>query len=154
MDKKILVDYETEASLLSASLEGLSENDLTSFPIPGTWSIQEIVVHLMDSELVSAHRMKRVIAENNPLLIGYDETAFSKNLFYDKTDTKMACEIFRINRLIMSGILKNLPEIAFSRTGVHSESGRLILGNYLESNVDHLRHHLKYLKEKRKLLGK
>jgi hypothetical protein len=51
---------------------------MRAFPVPGTWSIQQIVLHMMDSDLIASDRMKRVIAEDRPTLIGYNETAFSE----------------------------------------------------------------------------
>ena len=38
---------------------------MLAFPIPGTWSIQQIIMHLMDSDLIASDRMNfaKVIAE-------------------------------------------------------------------------------------------
>ena len=41
---------------------------LKARPVPGKWSTLEVVCHLVDSEQAWCHRMKRVIAEDNPLL--------------------------------------------------------------------------------------
>ena len=61
-----------------------SNDDLLAYPVPGSWSIQEIVIHLVDSDLILADRMKRIIAEDNPTLIGFDETQFTRNLHYNE----------------------------------------------------------------------
>ena len=52
----------------------------------GKWSTLEVVCHLVDSEQVWCHRMKRVIAEDRPLLIGYDETRFTAVRPYHEND--------------------------------------------------------------------
>ncbi len=54
----------------------LSPQELKERPVPGRWSTLEVVCHLVDSEQVWCHRMKRVIAEERPLVIGYDQTRF------------------------------------------------------------------------------
>jgi hypothetical protein len=154
MDKQIIDQYETGGEKLRQSIRGLSEQDLKSFPIPGTWSIQQIVVHVMDSDLVSADRMKRIIAEENPTLIGYDETKFSKNLFYDDQPANDAVTILDSNRKLFTRVLRKLPESAWTRTGNHNERGQITLGGYLKAVVDHLDHHLKFINDKRKKLGK
>src|SRR6476620_8962199 len=99
MDNKSLIDqFETGGQKVKAAIAGLSREDLLAFPVPGTWSIQQIVLHIVDSDLVLSDRMKRVIAEDKPLLIGYDESKFAARLHYDALDTGLACEIFAANR--------------------------------------------------------
>ena len=66
---------------LRQAIKGLGREDLTAFPVPGTWSIQQIVIHLMDSDLIGTDRMKRIIAEENPTLVGYDQDKFVASLF-------------------------------------------------------------------------
>jgi hypothetical protein len=154
MDRSLIERYAAGALVPGEAIRGLTTAELNAFPVPGTWSIQQIVVHLMDSDLVGSDRMKRVAAENMPQLIGYDETAFAKNLHYDKLDPVQACEVFRLNRLLTATILRNLPDAAFQRAGMHSERGRETLAELLEGYADHLDHHMKFLREKRRLLGK
>lgn len=138
----------------AAWCRGLSPADLDAFPIPGTWSIRQLVLHVLDSDLIAVHRMKRIIAEDNPLLIGYDETAFAAHLGYERMDVPLACECFRINRELMTQILRGLPEAAFARTGVHNQYGKLSLLDLLHTYAHHLEHHEKFLRDKRAKLGK
>src|SRR5450432_577402 len=150
MDKQLIDQYQTGGEKLRLAIRDLTDADLKSFPVPGTWSIQQIVIHMMDSELVSADRMKRIIAEENPTLIGYDETKYSKNLFYDDQPADDAVKIFDLNRKLFTRILRLLPEATFDRSGTHSERGKVVLGGYLKGVVDHLEHHLKFIHDKRK----
>jgi hypothetical protein len=155
MDRNSIERYAAGAPVPGEAIRGLSKAELNAFPVPGTWSIQQIIIHLMDSDLIGSDRMKRVAAENvPPQLIGYDETAFAKNLHYDKLDPVQACEVFRLNRLLTAAVLRNLPQTAFERHGMHSERGRETLAELVEGYADHLDHHMKFLKEKRKLLAK
>jgi len=154
MNQQSIDRYSQGAGTLGAAIAGLSKQELTAFPVPGTWSIQEIVFHMMDSDLIASDRMKRIIAMENPLLTGYDETAFAKSLFYQQLNPSVACEIFEKNRLLTAEILRRLPDEAFLRSGIHSERGKITLGDYIFSNADHLEHHLKFVRQKRELLGK
>jgi uncharacterized damage-inducible protein DinB len=92
----------------AAAIVGLSPEELNSTPVAGTWSIRQIVLHLMDSDLIGSDRMKRVIAEREPQLIGYDESAFARHLHYDKLDAAAACQVFALNRQLTATILRNL----------------------------------------------
>jgi hypothetical protein len=154
MDRTWIEKYIAGANIPAESIRGLSSQELNAFPVPGTWSIQQVILHLMDSDLIGADRMKRVIAEETPTLLAYDETAFSKRLFYETLDPTQACEVFRLNRLLTGAILKKLPEAAFNRTGNHTERGRETLADLVQGYTEHLNHHMKFIKEKRKALGK
>jgi len=155
MDRTLIEKYAAGASVPGEAIRGLTAAELNAFPVPGTWSIQQIIIHLMDSDLIGSDRMKRVAAENAPpQLIGYDETAFAKNLHYEKLDPVQACEVFRINRLLTATVLRNLPDAAFARHGMHSERGRETLEELVIGYTEHVDHHMKFIKEKRKLLSK
>lgn len=154
MSNELVEQYAAGADRLSQAISGLSRDDLLAHPVPGTWSIQQIVLHLMDSDLISSDRMKRVIAEENPTLIGFDETAFARGLFYEALDAGQAADVFAKNRRLTAEILRRLPDEAFERFGMHNERGRVTLADLVQTMVDHLEHHLKFLREKRRLLGK
>lgn len=154
MDRALIEQYEKGGDDLRMAVRGLERQDLLAHPVPGTWSIQEIVIHLADSDLITADRMKRVIAEDNPSLIGFDETRFTENLFYDEQSVEDAVTIFELNRRNFARVLKKLPDSAFERTGTHNERGVLTLAALLAGNVKHLKHHLEFIVSKREKLGK
>lgn len=153
MNRELIDQYKRDATLPAKAIAGLTAAELNSFPIEGTWSIQQVILHLLDSDLVGSDRMKRVIAEPNPTLLAYDESLFAKHLNYDQLDPALACEIFRLNRHMMAAILRKLPDEAFERTGNHTERGVESLAMLVEGYVDHLQHHLKFIREKRAKLG-
>ncbi len=154
MDRATINRYVEGGSKLRAAVAGLADQDLKALPVPGTWSIQQIVLHLMDSDLILADRMKRMIAEDNPTIIAYDESRFASELFYHDQSVEDAVAIFDLNRRQFGRVLTRLPESAFDRKGTHSVLGEARLGPYLEAAIRHLDHHLGFLHDKRKLLGK
>ncbi len=154
MRRELIDQYEAGAEKLSLAIRGLTREDLLATPVPGTWSIQQIVIHMLDSDLISSDRMKRVIAEDNPMLIGFDESKFARGLFYDEQPADEAVKLFELNRRLFVRVLRKLPDSAFARTGQHNERGSLTLADLLKTYVDHLEHHLKFIVEKREKLGK
>lgn len=152
MDRKLIDQYAAGANLLVEGIAGLSDAQLKAFPVPGTWSIQQIVLHMLDADLIGSERMKRVVAEDNPPLVAFDETAFAKRLCYDKIDARIAADVFAKNRQMTTELLRNLPPEAFSRTGMHSERGPLSLAEIVALMVDHLAHHMNFLRDKRKMV--
>src|SRR6266850_5932379 len=122
MDRRLIEKYASAADVPGRAIQGLSQKELNSAPASpsaGRWTIQQLVIHLMDSHLIASDRMKRVIAEDNPTLIGYDESRFVKNLFPETLDAAMVCEVFRMNQLLTAELLRQLPDAAFERAGMH-----------------------------------
>lgn len=154
MDRQLIEQYAADAEVPRRAIAGLSREELNAHPVPGTWSIQQIILHLMDSDLIAGDRMKRIIAEDRPTLIGYDETRFGERLFYDQLDPQLACDLFAKNRLLMAEILRRQPDEVFERIGCHNEAGDKTLAEFVHTYVDHLTHHLKFIEQKRELLGK
>ncbi len=131
----------------------LSPHQLQSRPVAGKWSTLEVICHLVDSEQAWCHRMKRVIAEEKPLLIGYDETRFTASLDYHQHDRAEELNLLESTRRQMAAILRRLPEAAWARTGVHSERGLITLEEMLQAEIDHIPHHIIHIIEKRRALG-
>jgi hypothetical protein len=153
-DRQLIQQFDRGGERIRRAVAGLSRSDLLAFPVPGTWSIQQIVVHLLDSDLIAVHRMKRIVAEDVPLLIGYDETKFATSLCYEEMPVGQVLDLFDLNRRLFVPVLTRLPEQAFDRYGVHNARGKVTLGEMVADYVEHVEHHLRFIKQKRALLGK
>ena len=154
MDRTLIDRYEADGELPAQAIAGLTRDELLARPIPGTWSVQEVVMHLMDSDLVGSDRMKRVIAEPGSTLLAYDENKWVKHLGYDDSDVKAACDVFRLNRKMTAAILRRLPDEVFRQSGTHTERGVETLEVLVKDYIEHARHHMKFVREKRARLGK
>jgi hypothetical protein len=135
------------------SVSDMTTEQLTARPVAGKWSTLEVVCHLVDSEQMCCHRMKRVIAEENPLIINCDETRFTTSLAYQTHELEEELTLLDCMRKQMARVLAGLSAEAWSRTCVHSESGLMTLTDMLRAEVDHLPHHIRHIGEKRAALG-
>jgi hypothetical protein len=158
MNRDLIDHYANGGEKLALAVRGLTREDLLCAPDAkwnaGRWTIQQVIIHCMDSELVSADRLKRMIAEENPTLIGYDENKYVASLFYDEQDAEAAVAIIDLNRKLFAAAMRKLPAAAWERKGTHSERGGITVGGYLKSTVDHLDHHIKFIHAKRAAMGK
>jgi hypothetical protein len=134
---------EALASVL-AGVSGVEEDFVTA---PGKWSIRQIVAHVADAELVGAHRLRQVIAEDNPTLIAFDQDAWTRNLDYARRTPQQSIESFRRVRGENYELLKELPTTAWERTGNHSENGPMTLRRLLEGYTGHAESHARDLQE-------
>ena len=138
---------------LRQAVAGMSREQLLARPILGKWNTLEVVAHLADFDPIIADRMKRVIAGDNPTLLGADEKRFAKALAYSNRDLQEELTIIEATRSQLARILRALPDTALERTGMHNERGPLTLEKLLTAATNHITHHLKFIAEKRKALG-
>jgi hypothetical protein len=143
----LLERFRRGPELIAVVLTGVfgEEEDFT--PAPGKWSIRQIAAHLADAEMVGAYRMRRVIAEENPVLMAYDQEAWTRNLDYSRRKPKQALESFRRVRGENYELLKDLPASAFGRAGNHTEHGPVTLLRLLEIYAQHAENHARQVQE-------
>ncbi len=150
--KQLTEEYLAGARSLRQAVQDMTQQQLRARPVPGKWSTLEVVCHLADFEPILADRMKRVIAEERPALIGADENRFAAALAYHDRDSEEELKIVETTRSQMAKILRKLPDAALERVGVHSERGPLTLEQLLTAAIRHIPHHVKFIEEKRRAL--
>ena len=137
------------AELVAVTITGAAGAELDFAPEPGKWSIRQIVAHLADSELVGAARFRAIIAEDNPRIEAFDQDAWTKNLDYARRKPSQALETFRRIRTENYELLKDLPEPAFERAGIHSQRGPVTLKQFLQGFAEHAESHAAQLRARR-----
>ena len=136
--------------LVASVITGAAGAELDFVPAPGRWSIRQIVAHLADSEIVGADRLRRVIAEENPTLMAFDQDAWAANLSYARRKISESLDTFRRLRAENYDLLKDLPEAAWARTGTHSQRGLMTLRQLVEVIAEHAERHARQLEELRR----
>jgi len=145
---ELLKHYENGPDLLKTAIAGVREDQFDQTPVPGKWSIRQVVCHIADFEPVYADRMKRVLVEDNPTMFGGDPDVFAAGLHYDKRNVHEELGLIAAVRRQMAVILRNSDVEDFQRTGVHSEAGPLTLETLLERITRHIPHHLTFIEAK------
>jgi hypothetical protein len=141
----LLERFRRGPELLAVVLTGVFGEEEDFAAAPGKWNPRQIVAHLADGELVSAHRMRQVLAEENPTLVAYDQNAWASNLDYARRKPKQSLETFRRLRAENFELLKGLPESAFERAGSHTERGQMTLRRLVELSAEHAESHARQL---------
>jgi uncharacterized damage-inducible protein DinB len=150
---QLIENYLAGVQVLRQAVANLSREQLLARPVPGKWSTLEVVCHLADFEPVFADRMKRVIAEDRPTLLGADEKRFAAALAYHQRDLNEELTLIDCTRQQMARILRTLPAEALARVGVHNERGPLTLEQLLTGAANHITHHVQFIADKRRALG-
>ena len=154
MNRDEIESFAAGGDILRRAVQGLTREDLIARPGPGDWSIQELVIHMADSDEIAIDRMKRIVTEDNPPLLYADESAYIARLFPHEQSLEDALSLFEVGRRQWTRVLRKLPDEAFSRTGTHNRKGVLTLATMISNYNKHLENHLVFLRAKRERLGK
>ena len=149
----LIDNYLAGPALLRQAVRDMTREQLLARPIAGLWSTLEVVCHLADFDPILADRMKRIIAEDHPKLLGADEKRFAAALAYQERDLEEELTLLEMTRAQMGRILRTLSPDALKRVGVHNERGELTLERLLTITTNHLPHHLAFIRQKRQALG-
>jgi hypothetical protein len=149
----MIEEFVSAPAALRHVVADMTPEQLRARPVPGRWSTLEVICHLADSDQAWCHRLKRVIAEHRPLWIGYDESRFTASLGYEHYDPETELASIEQMRKQVGAILRRLPDEAWSRDGVHNERGLMTLKEMVQIETEHVAHHIKHIRDKRKALG-
>jgi hypothetical protein len=133
--------YAEGAALLRAAWTRVPAAARQWRPAEGKWSAHEVVVHCADSEVNAHMRLRYVVAEKEPLIVGYDQDVWANVLDYQShpADTALAAvEAVRANTV---PLLRHLPASAWTKSGRHTESGTYSAEKWLRTYADHLEIH-------------
>jgi uncharacterized damage-inducible protein DinB len=153
-DEKITVTdlisaYEKGVEELRVAVAGMTGEQLRSRPVAGKWSALEVVCHIADCEQFFADRIKRTVAMDRPLLLGADGFRYPEPLHYQQHDLDEELDLVAVTRRQVARTLRLVAPDAWQRTAVHSETGLVTLRQLLLHAINHLRHHLRFVADKR-----
>ena len=146
--KKLIAQYRDGYVAVAEALLKITPEELDARPGPGRWTAREIIHHLADSEMTSAVRLRRLLAEDRPLIQGYDQDEFARKLHYDRPH-EASLELFKYVRLSTAELLDCLQPAEWTREGTHSESGRYTVDTWLKIYAEHAHKHARQIREAR-----
>ena len=153
MSRDLIDRYERGAEVLAYAVQDLTPTQATARPGPGAWSIAQLVAHLLDADLVYADRIKRLIAEDDPVLQAFDENAWIERLDSQSMPVGAAVDLFATNRRWVARLLRRCGDAEFARAGRHTQAGVQTLAQVVTTITHHVDHHLAFLYAKRGNLG-
>jgi hypothetical protein len=132
--KKVIIDYFDKKEIYGKRYR------------KGGWTGKEVLLHIKDSETVAYDRIRRIIAEERPILWYFEHDMWQKNLEYMKQDITLAKNVFLLTReSIIEAVEMHLKKHA-KKEGIHSRRGVMSLNNQIEFLVWHADKHIKHLK--------
>ena len=138
---ELMSAYEAGPAEVDRALTEIGREAFDRRPADGSWSAREVVHHLADSEMRSAIRLRRLVAEDEPQILGYDEGGYATTFRYADRPMEPALAAFRAARSTTAQILGFLSDADFARTGTHAESGPYGVEDWLRIYARHAHEH-------------
>jgi DinB family protein len=146
---QLLERYRAGAAAVDEAIAGANDDELDRVPPgDGEWSARQVVHHLADSESMAYIRLRRLIAEDQPLIQGYDEPEWARRLHYDRP-IEASIAVLRAVRLASLQLLLALDDAEWSRTGTHTESGPYSVEGWLRIYAGHPHEHAEQIRRAR-----
>jgi hypothetical protein len=141
-ERQALIDqYARGPERIREALARAPKEALQWRPGPGKWSVHEVVVHCADSETNAALRIRYLLAEKEPLIVGYDQDAWARRFDYHAQPLEESLAVTAAARGRTVPLLRRMAEADWAKPGRHSESGPYTAEDWLRIYAAHLEGH-------------
>lgn len=118
--------------------------------VPGAWSINEHLVHLLDADAATWFRIRAAVAEPGKTIVTWEEEAWQARLEYAAMDGRACLETAKSLRTQALAGLKALAERDWSDFWIlHPDRGRMELPALLSAYREHVAFHAPFVKRNR-----
>ena len=123
-DRNPMTVWAESPDAVAALVANVSEADAVRPEKPGKWCIAQVVSHLVDSELVYGYRVRLIVAEDAPAIVGYDQDLWATRLHYT-TDASLETLLMELRVLRGRNLrfIRGLSATERARVGMHNERG-------------------------------
>jgi len=151
--EQLIRQYAAGYDEVAQALKGFPEESLSAHPIPGKWSAREIVHHLGDSETISAQRLRKLLAEEFPVIYGYDQDRLAILLRYNLREIAPSLAAFRAARESTLQLIETITDEDWKLKGWHTEHGVYSADLWLEIYAVHAHNHAAQIRQLREAIG-
>jgi hypothetical protein len=141
MDRSQLLDrYRGGYAAVEEAMADITDEELDRPGPDGGWSPRQVAHHLADSEATAFVRLRRLIAEDDPVIVGYDEPEYARRLHYDRP-VGSSLAVLQAVRVASLELLESLTPAEWDRRGTHTESGPYSVDDWLGIYASHSHDH-------------
>lgn len=138
---ELIERYRTGTADVEDALAGITDKELDRPPADTeSWTARAVAHHLADSEAMAYIRLRRLIAEDHPLIAGYDEPVWARRLHYDRPIGPSIAVLAAVRDASLQ-LLEALDDAEWARAGTHSDSGRYGVADWLRIYSAHAHEH-------------
>ncbi len=147
--KELVQAYADGPRLLEAALAGIPNDVLHFTPGPEHWSIHENIVHIADTDLVAATRLRYILAHPGATVVAFDQNKWATAMGYSSRSLEGSLALLRAVRESTAEILRRAPAEAWEYAGAHTELGSQTVEWIVNHFAEHLQGHLASIAKRR-----
>ena len=133
-------------SAVAAELRALSDDVLAWHPAPGEWCVKECIGHMLEAERRGFNgRIRRILAENEPQLPGWDQVEVERERNDCGRMLDQLLDEFLTLRADSVALVSGLADADLARGGTHEKVGYMTVANLIHEWVYHDRNHFRQL---------
>lgn len=125
------------ADVLASIANAHSADQLRTRPFEGKWTPNEIIGHLLDGEWVYGYRLRLILCEDKPTILGMDQERWVADQNHNDREPAELVAGFRSMRELNLHIWRGLEPKDLERAGLHDERGVESLGMMLSMLAGH-----------------
>ncbi|MEC2343126.1 DinB family protein [Paenibacillus sp. MB22_1] len=131
----------THGQLVTA-IDGLSEEQTTWKPKPESWSVLEVLTHLVDHSIVVSFRIRDILAGTEAQLPAFNQDAWVSGQYANAGKVSDVLQTFHALLLYNSLLLSRLDAEDLEKTGVNAKGETVSVKQIVEGFTNHVQRHL------------
>jgi len=125
------------------------EAEKASFKTSGsTWSIKEILGHLLDSAVNNHQRFVRAQQVDHLSFPGYEQTFWTNSQHYNESSWEELVDLWHLYNRHLAQVIRHIALDALDTTCTIGTSEPVTLGFIVEDYLHHMQHHLSQIYER------
>jgi hypothetical protein len=144
-DRDPLESMAETASTLGEIVRNYPVAFLRTRPLEGKWTPLEVLGHLTDSEWVYGYRLRLILSEDYPPILGTNQDLWVARQRHNEREPSELLEMFRAMRQFNLALWKGMSLADLERVGQHNERGPESLGRMLRMMAGHDLSHLEQI---------
>jgi hypothetical protein len=138
---------ESQARDVDGLLRSIPDAHVGVLHPPYTWTIRQVVGHLIDGERIFAYRALRIARGDATPLPGFDENTYARSGEFDRLALPQLADEFAAVRRSTVLLFRHLPATAWSRAGTANGSPITVRASAFII-AGHVRHHLAIIRKR------
>ncbi len=131
----------THGQLVTA-IDGLSEEQTTWKPKPESWSVLEVLTHLVDHSIVVSFRIRDILAGTEARLPAFNQDAWISGQYANAGKVSDVLQAVHALLLYNSLLLSRLDAADLEKTGVNAKGETVSIKDIVEGFTNHVQRHL------------
>ena len=139
---ELLAEMRSFGETVRKQVEKIGLKNLSVPTKPGGWNGIQQIHHLADAQAMAFYRIKLMISETNPTIVGYNQDTWMTLGDSTKKNVDTALDLISGVYKRWADLMEGITDEDWDRQGNHTEAGEVVVSNMFEYYLEHGKSHL------------